>query len=341
MKIYTRAEQFPEYLREMCLSYSQMSHDPEFPMKITDVYASKIQRAEDPLFLQAVPSVFENSKAEYESDDPLLEKKYQVSPGLIRRYHDRVLLLTTDVCDMHCRHCFRRNFSGSGDGIISDDDLVSAAEYIKSEPGIHEIILSGGDPLTIKPARLEKIFKTLDIPGRRLVFRIGTRVPVVSPWRITKKLLSVIKRINSLWMVVQINHPDEICSRTLSAVKAVRKAGIPLLNQSVLLKGVNDSAGILKNLCHFLVEAGIKPYYIFQGDLAAGTSHLRVPLKRGCEIIKTLRTLISGTAMPVYAVDLPDGGGKIPLTENYFLREEKGFFIFCDADGKEYKYPAE
>ncbi len=341
MKIYTRTEQFPEQLRKLCGSYGQMSHSPEFPLKITDVYAAGIQSAGGPLFLQAVPSVFETVRTENESDDPLSEMKYQVSPGLIHRYADRVLLLTTDVCDMHCRHCFRRSFSGSGGGIISDADLIKARAYIESEPLIHEIILSGGDPLTIPPGKLGKILKTLDLPGRRLVFRIGTRVPVVSPWRISGKLLSVLKSLRSVWIVVQINHPREISSAALRAVTAIRKAGIPVLNQSVLLKGVNDSVDILKNLCHLLVEAGIKPYYIFQGDLAAGTSHFRVPLKRGLEIIKTLRSQISGTAMPVYAVDLPDGGGKIPLTENYFLREENGYLVFCDAEGKEYRYPAE
>lgn len=341
MKIYTRTEQFPEDLRKLCGSCAQMSHNPEFPLKITDIYAAGIQNAGGPLFLQAIPSIYETSRTENESDDPLSERKYQVSPGLIRRYADRVLLLVTDVCDMHCRHCFRRSFSGSGSGIISDADLLKAREYIESESLVHEIILSGGDPLTIAPGRLGKILKVLDFPERRLVFRIGTRVPVVSPSRICGKLLSVLKRPASLWIVVQINHPREISGPVLRAVTAIRKAGIPILNQSVLLRGVNDSVDILKNLCHLLVEAGIKPYYIFQGDLAAGTSHFRVPLKRGLEIMKALRSQISGTAMPVYAVDLPDGGGKIPLTENYFLREEDGYLVFCDAAGKEYSYPAE
>ncbi|MBN1647087.1 MAG: KamA family radical SAM protein [Spirochaetales bacterium] len=339
--ILTNIHNLPAGLKGLCTGFPELDPDPEFPFRLTEVWAMKIKKAGDPLFIQAIPSRFERDRLPSESNDPLAEERFMVSPGLVHRYPDRVLLLLTDNCDMHCRHCFRRSFSGKGGGTLNQAELEAAAAYVRAHEEVHEIIYSGGDPLTLDPAVLEGCFTAMHFPGRNMVRRIGTRVPVVSPGRINDRLLNVLTKQKPLWTMLQINHPDELCQESLRALAALREAGAVLLNQTVLIDKVNDDPEILKRLCHILVENGIKPYYVFQGDLAGGTSHLRVPLKKGWEIMKQLRRKVSGIALPVFAVDLPGGGGKIPLTESYFIREDAEGLVFTSPEGGEYCYPVE
>jgi lysine 2,3-aminomutase len=340
-EILTKMDNLPSRLQLMAENHLSLDRNPVFSFRLPVSYAAKINSCNDPLYRQAFPDSAERHSAKMESNDPLLEHEHMPTPGLIHRYKDRVLVLLTDHCDMHCRHCFRRSFSGSGLGTLSNEHLKAAADYAAARPQIHEIVFSGGDPLTLPPQILEQAFEAFTIPGRSLVYRIGTRVPVVSPWRLNRQLFKVLERIKPLWIMLQTNHPGEIDSATVAAIAKMQKAGLTILNQTVLLKGVNDSVEVLKKLCYCLIENNVKPYYIFQGDLASGTAHFRVSVKKAWKLMKELRREISGIAMPVYAVDLPNGGGKIPLTENYFLREEKDMLVFASPDGGEYKYPVE
>ncbi len=313
-----------------------------FAFAVTDYYLSLVENEEnDPLRLQCIPLPDELEVKSYELADPLGEDKYKVSARLIHRYRDRVLFLVTDTCAMYCRHCFRRNFTGGKSGTADESDIAEAAEYVGRHKEVTEVILSGGDPLVMDTSVVEKILSAFKKVRDDIVFRIGTRIPVVLPSRIDSGLVETLKKYSPVYIMTQFNHPREITSLSRRASAMLVDAGIPVFNQTVLLKGVNDDPGILEELFHRLVGLRIKPYYIFQGDLAAGTSHLRVPLGRGLEIMRELRGRISGLAMPVYAVDLPGGGGKVPLTESYIVSRGEGVWNLRDPEGRVYSYPDE
>ena len=272
---------------------------------------------------------------------------------MVHRYPDRVLVLVTDECAVYCRHCFRRYFSSHRAGVITDAQLQQIAEYTAAHPEVHEIILSGGDPLTLSDERLGRVLEILHStvqwadPGRTVVFRLATRMPVVLPQRLTPDLAVLLAKYAPVFVITQFNHPNEITEQSRRAVGELVRRGLPVLNQAVLLKGVNDSAEVLASLFQGLLDIRVKPYYLFQGDLAAGTAHFRVPLSRGFQLMRELRRRISGLAMPVYAVDLPGGGGKIPLTENYLHSHQAasddrpGWYRFTGPDGRNYYYPDE
>ncbi|MGL1894438.1 MAG: KamA family radical SAM protein [Spirochaetaceae bacterium] len=308
--------------------------------KVTPYYES-IAVGNPPLLKQYQPDSREKNILPYEVSDPLDEKKHMITPRLIHRYADRVLVLVTDNCLLYCRHCFRRDFIGKGQNIITDSELDDVCKYIDSNNDVHEVLLSGGDPLTIPISRLSEILNRIVNIRPNLVIRIGTRVPIVSPGSITPELLELFRNTSSIWLALQCNHPLELTSEVQVAVDSLRFAGVTLVNQAVLLKGINDDSLILKDLCHKLLEFGIKPYYIFQGDLARGTSHLRVPLKEGLKIMGELRDLVSGLALPIYAVDIPGGGGKIHLTKDFIVDEDEDNYILKNSDGFIGKYPKE
>ncbi len=313
-----------------------------FAFSVTDYYLSLVENNEnDPLRLQCIPRPEELETKSYELSDPLGEDKYKVSARLIHRYRDRVLFLVTDTCAVYCRHCFRRSFTGGKGGTADEADISGAAEYVGQHKEVTEVILSGGDPLVMDTSVVERILAAFKKVRNDIVFRIGTRVPVVLPSRIDRYLVETLKKYSPVYIMTQFNHPREITSLSRRASVMLIDAGIPVFNQTVLLKGVNDDPGILEELFHRLVGLRIKPYYIFQGDLAAGTSHLRVPLGRGLEIMQELRGRISGLAMPVYAVDLPGGGGKVPLTESYIVSRRDGVWNLRDSEGRAYFYPDE
>lgn len=300
----------------------------------------------DPIRRQCIPDVRELDQLPWEEADPLHEKSHTISERIIHRYRDRILILTTDECAMYCRHCFRRYFASRSGGALSETQLQEGIRYLEAHPEVHEVILSGGDPLTLEDRRLLHILEEMDRRvSRTLVFRLATRVPVVLPSRVTPELAEALGVFSSLFIITQFNHVREITPESRRAVELLIRAGLPVLNQAVLLKGINDSVEALRELFQGLLDIKVKPYYLFQGDLAPGTSHFRLPLSKGMELYRRLRREISGLAMPVYAVDLPGGGGKIPLSDTYFEGVETGEgarrYGFTGPDGKKYYYPVE
>lgn len=335
---------------------------------VTPYYFSLIGKdPADPLRRQCIPRTEELRSREYEVQDPLSEERFSPLPRMVHRYPDRVLVLVTDECAVYCRHCFRRYFASKRDGVITDSQIERITGYLRSHPEVHEVILSGGDPLTLSDERLEGILQALaaavqssaaqpnaapatdEMPlqdtnrrnPRRLVMRLATRVPVVMPQRITPALVGLLSGYAPLFVITQFNHPREVTAESRHAVSSLVESGVPVMNQAVLLKGVNDRVEVLTELFQRLLDIRVKPYYLFQGDLAAGTAHFRVTLSNGFELMRELRQKISGLAMPVYAVDLPGGGGKIPLTENYLQSEQGGWYRFTGPDGATYYYPRE
>lgn len=307
------------------------------PVLITDYFFNLIDPSDpsDPLRKQCVPTCFENMSDGLETPDPLAEVSHSNGERLIHRYTNRVALLTTDICAQYCRHCFRRRFTGNMQGPISDLEISQACSYISEHPEIREILLTGGDVLTLSDSRLSHLISSLREVSPSLVIRICTRMAAVKPDRITDNLINVFKSFKTapFYLMTQFNHPRELTPEAVAAVSRFVDAGIPAMNQTVLLRGVNDSADTLEELCNGLISARIKPYYLFQGDLVTGTSCFRVPLAKGLEIEKELRKRLSGLAMPVYAADLPEGGGKVPLCGSYIERKEGNNWIFRTLDG--------
>lgn len=336
----TTLEQLKKHLE---LTQEELSWEPEevgVPLCITEYYLSLIDPKDpaDPLRRQVVPTCRENESLQSESSDPLAEVGHSHGDRLIHRYSNRVAFLATDICPMYCRHCFRRRFTGNMMGPASEEDISSAAEYIRTRVQIREMLLTGGDPLTLSDSQLDSMIGAFREARPDLIIRICTRYPVSQPSRIDDNLISIFRRHNSapFYLMTQFNHPREITEDAIRAVSLFVDAGIPALNQSVLLRGVNDSADVLEELCNRLLQIRVKPYYLFQGDMVSGTADFRVPLKQGMEIEQELRIRLSGLGMPNYVADLPDGGGKVPLCGNYIISQpdkEKGSWLIRTPEG--------
>jgi len=297
--------------------------------------------ADDPIRRQFMPQAGEHITLSCETDDPLGENSYKVTERLIHRYPDRVLFLASDTCAMYCRHCFRRDYLSTDPPPLTKSEIHRAGEYLKFHPEVKEIIISGGDPLIMDDSKLEELLSVFKESRPDIIFRLASRMPVVLPSRITDSLTDLLSKYKPLFFITQYNHPRELTDKSRQAVSLLVNKGIPVLNQAVLLKSVNDSVDVLAELFQELLRCSVKPYYLFQGDLAAGTSHLRVPITKGMELMKELRSRISGLALPVYAVDLPGGGGKVPLTESYIQEITETAVMFKDRNGKVYSYPVE
>lgn len=293
----------------------------------------------DPIAAQFMARKEEQVILPYESTDPIGDSRYLVTERLVHHYRDRALLLVSDRCATYCRYCFRRHFTGNGGGQITPDQLEAACAYLSRTPSIHEVLLSGGDPLMLSDRDLERVIRSLLSVDPGYILRVCTRMPVVHPARVTEDLAAMLGAAGSVWAVIHTNHPRELTDELRAAVKRLMRAGVPVLNQSVLLRRVNDDAGTLEELFRGLVRAGVKPYYLFQGDLAAGTSHFRVPIEKGISLMRELRSRLSGMALPTYAVDVP-GGGKVPV-ESSLLRTEADAYVLRGPDGGEYRYPRE
>lgn len=313
------------------------------PLRITDYYFSLINKDDpnDPLRIQVVPNALENTECKLESSDPLKEVSHSHGERLIHRYTNRVAFLTTDLCPQYCRHCFRRRFTGNMVGPASKDDILSAASYIKTHKEVKEMLLTGGDVLTLSNDQLDFMIGTFRNAREDLILRICTRYVAVEPSRIDKALIDIFKKYNTapFFLLTQFNHPRELTKDAINAVSMFVDAGISAFNQTVLLKGVNDNVDTLEELCNKLLFNRIKPYYLFQGDLVSGTSCFRVPVARGLEIENELRQRLSGLAMPNYTADLPNGGGKIPLGQCYIRGFKDGVWTFATVDGSERSYP--
>lgn len=304
-------------------------------MAITPYYLSliDINDPDDPIRKQAIPTALEIHEAHADLLDPLHEDEDSPVPGLTHRYPDRALLLITDQCSMYCRHCTRRRFAGQSDSSMSMERIDKAIEYIAKTTAIRDVILSGGDALLISDEKLECIIKKLrEIPHVEIV-RIGSRVPVVLPQRITPELVSMLAKYHPIWLNTHFNHPNEITEESSMACARMANSGIPLGNQSVLLKGVNDCMHVMKELVNKLVAIRVRPYYIFQCDLSMGLEHFRTPISKGIEIIEGLRGHTSGFCVPVYVVDAPGGGGKIPVMPNYVLSQSNNKVILRNFEG--------
>ncbi|MDL2330905.1 lysine 2,3-aminomutase [Odoribacter sp. OttesenSCG-928-A06] len=292
-------------------------------MAITPYYLSLIDTNNPhcPIRKQSIPSIEETHRSEADLLDPLHEDGDSSVPGLTHRYPDRVLFLITDQCAMYCRHCTRRRFAGQHDGAAPSDRIEMGLDYIAKHPEIRDVLLSGGDALLMSDDKLEYIFKRLrDIPHVEII-RIGSRTPVVLPQRITDDLVNMLKKYHPVWLNTHFNHPNEITKEASEACARLANAGIPLGNQSVLLRGVNDCVHIMKNLMHKLVLNRVRPYYIYICDLSMGIGHFRTPVSKGIEIIENLRGHTSGYAVPTFVVDAPGGGGKIPVMPTYLISQ--------------------
>ena len=295
----------------------------------------------DPLRRQFIPAAAELETQPYELADPLGEEHHSPLPRLIHRYPDRALLLVTDQCAVHCRYCFRSRFTGGAHGGISPGELRAAESYLAEHPEIRELILSGGDALMLGDGALADILNAARRARPDIVFRVATRMPVVMPRRVTAELAQLLRASAPLWVVTQANHADELDAEAVQALDVLVDAGIPVLNQTVLLAGVNDDADTLGELFAALVRLCVKPYYLFQGDLAPGTAHFRVSLERALGIVAELRRRLSGLAMPVFAVDIPGGAGKVPLEPSALVGEDESGYELRAADGQVYHYPNE
>jgi len=306
-----------------------------FRMSITPYYASLMDPnyPRCPIRLQAVPTGFELIDEDSDLDDPLHEDTDSPSPGLTHRYPDRVLLLVTNRCSMYCRHCTRRRMVGVEDVHLAMDDIDRAIDYIRGNPMVRDVLISGGDPLIMATDRLEKILKKIRSIEHVEIIRIGSRVPVVLPMRIDEELVSMLKKYHPLYLNTHFNHPQEVTEESKRACAMLADAGINLGNQSVLLKDVNDCPSIMKKLVHLLLSIRVKPYYIYQCDLSRGIGHFRTSIVKGIEIIENLRGHTSGLAVPTFVVDAPGGGGKIPVMPNYVLSQSDRRIVLRNYEG--------
>jgi len=312
----------------------------QYPLAITPYYLSLIDPddPDDPVRKQAVPSVMETSMSFLGMEDPLGEKENSVVPGLVHRYPDRVLMVLTDICPMLCRHCTRKREWRHGTWTRTDGEIQSMLDYIRNNRCIRDVIISGGDPLTLSTPHLENIFIKLREIKHIEIIRIGSRFPVVLPQRIDKELCVVLAKYGPIWFNTHFNHPNEITPESTAACDRLLRSGVPVNNQSVLLRGVNDSVEIMTELCHNLLKAKVRPYYLFQCDEVQGTEHLRTPVEVGVKIIEGMRGHTSGLAIPTFVVDLVQGGGKVPLQPNYVLSMTDQELLLRNYEGKVYRY---
>ncbi|QTA37300.1 lysine 2,3-aminomutase [Thermosipho ferrireducens] len=304
-------------------------------MAITPYYASLMDpdNPKCPIRRQAVPTVKELEVSAWDMVDPLHEDEDSPVPGLTHRYPDRVLFLITDMCSMYCRHCTRRRFAGQHDKSRSKKEIDDAIEYIKETPEVRDVLLSGGDALLVGKDMLEYILKELrNIPHVEII-RIGTRAPVVLPQIITEELVNMLKKYHPIWINTHFNHPEEITPESSKACEMLADAGIPLGNQSVLLRGVNDSPYIMLELVHKLVKIRVRPYYLYQCDLSQGIAHFRTSIGKGLRIIESLIGHTSGFCVPTFVVDAPGGGGKIRLMPEYMVSYSDKTVILRNYEG--------
>jgi len=313
------------------------------PFAVTEHFASLAgPEKDDPIRRQFFPDPREALRDPFALDDPLGEMLYRAAPRLVHQYPDRALLLAANTCAGYCRHCFRR-FWLSAPPLIGD--LQPALAYLAAHTEIRELLVSGGDPLTLDNPSLEELFRRLRSARPDLMLRVCTRVPITEPSRFDDNTIALFANFHPLRVVVQINHLRELSAPSRAVLAACVNAGIPVLVQTVLLRDINDDPEVLAKLFNNCIDLGLSPYYLFQLDLAPNTAHFRVPLKRGLVIYRDLGRLISGSGLPAYAVDLPGGGGKLRLHENVITGEKNTpvgpVYILIDKKGKEWFYPVE
>jgi len=325
----------PEERAGVLLSGSKLS------LAVTPHFFNLID-AEDPncpIRRQVIPRMEEGLTSPFEMSDPCGEDSHMPVPGLVHRYPDRVLFLVTDRCASYCRYCTRsRVVSGAGEQELHTD-FEEAFNYLARHTEIRDVLFSGGDPLLFSDDKLEYLLQRVRaIPHIEFV-RIGSRVPIFLPQRITPELCAMLQKYHPLWMSVHVNHPKELTLEVRQGLERLANAGIPLGNQSVLLRGVNDDVEVMKDLTHKLLMCRVRPYYLYQLDLIDGSSHLKVPVRKGIEIIEALRGFTTGYAVPQYVIDAPGGGGKVPINPGYVLYHDQDKIVIRNYEGKVFEYP--
>jgi lysine 2,3-aminomutase len=306
-----------------------------FRVDITPYYISLIDpdNPADPIRRQVIPTAGEINAFTGMMADSLAEDRHSPVPGLVHRYPDRVLMLVTTQCASYCRYCTRSRIVGDPAETFSRSDIEMQIEYLRRTPQVRDVLLSGGDPLTLAQGLLEELLTKLrEIPHIEII-RIGSRVPVFMPQRVTAELTEMLQRFHPLWLNIHVNHPNEITAELAEAADRLSRAGIPLGNQSVLLAGVNDCPHIMRKLVQDLVRIRVRPYYLYQCDLVAGAGHFRTPVAKGIEIIEALRGHTSGFAVPTYCVDAPEGGGKIPVMPSYHISSSDHKIVLRNYEG--------
>jgi len=316
----------------------------KFPMSVTPYYLSLVDTDDpenDPVFKQCFPDIRELSLSNCDMSDPLHEDKDSPVEGITHRYPDRVLFHISNVCAMYCRHCTRKRKVGDVDSIPSKEVFLKGIEYIKNTPQVRDVLISGGDPLMLSDDYLDWILSQLSEIPHVEVIRIGSRMPVVLPYRITDELVEVLKKYDNIWLNTHFNHPREMTGSSRKALKKLSRAGIPRGNQSVLLRDVNDCPRIMKRLVHKLTANKVRPYYLYQCDLSEGLEHFRTNVGKGIEIMENLRGHTSGFAVPTYVIDAPGGGGKIPVMPSYLISWSTNKVILRNYEGviTTYKMP--
>jgi len=317
-------------------------HNGPLPVGIPPYYASLLDEndAAQPLRRTVVPAGGEYIRAPGEADDPLGEDADSPVPGLVHRYPDRVLFLVTNFCSTYCRYCTRSRLVGAaGELSLKKSDIERAIDYIAATPTIRDVLISGGDPLSLDDDRLDFILSRLRAIPHVEFLRIGTKQPAVMPQRVTPALVRIFKKYHPLWMSLHFTHPDELTPEVAEACNRLADAGIPLGSQTVLLKGVNDDVSTMTQLVHGLLKVRVKPYYLYQCDPISGSAHFRTAVDKGLEIIRGLRGHTTGYAVPSYVIDGPGGGGKIPLLPDYVLGRDGEDLLLTNYKDKVYRYP--
>ena len=311
------------------------------PFAITPYYMSLLNPDDpsDPLRRTVVPTIDEFIRMPGEAEDPLGEETQSPLPGLVHRYPDRVLLLAHDFCSTYCRYCTRSRMVGHGAVTPERARLQAMVDYIHGSPQVRDVLISGGDPLTLGDERLEWLLARLRRVPHLEIIRIGTKVPAVLPQRITPALTRMLRRFHPLWMSVHFTHPRECTPEAYRACERLADAGIPLGSQTVLLKGINDDVATMRTLMHHMLRMRVRPYYLYQCDPITGSSHFRTPVACGQAIIRGLRGFTSGYAVPTYVIDAPGGGGKIPLMPDYVRERRDNDIVLCNFENKLFHYP--
>lgn len=328
-------EDFEQILQLTESERKGLSQSDLFRVDITPYFVSLIDpnNPDDPIRKQVIPLEGEIVPFTGMMDDSLAEDRDSPVPGLVHRYPDRVLMLVTTQCASYCRYCTRSRIVGDPLETFSKAEFAKQIEYLKRTPQVRDVLLSGGDPLTIKPSILEDLLRQLrDIPHIEII-RLGTRTPVFMPMRVTDELCEMLSQFHPLWMNIHVNHPNEITKELAEACDKLSRAGIPLGNQSVLLAGINDCVHIQRKLVHDLVKIRVRPYYLYQCDLVHGAGHFRTPVSKGIEIIEGLRGHTSGYSVPTFVVDAPGGGGKIPVMPNYLISQSDHTIVLRNFEG--------
>ncbi|MEC8824168.1 MAG: KamA family radical SAM protein [Verrucomicrobiota bacterium] len=310
-------------------------------MSITPHFFNLIDRDDPdcPIRRQVIPRVEETITSPYELSDPCGEDSNMPVPGLVHRYPDRVLFLVTDRCASYCRYCTRsRVVSGAGDQAL-ETNYEAAFQYLEEHTEIRDVLLSGGDPLLFSDSKLEQILSRLRSIKHIEFLRIGSRIPIFLPQRITPELCRMLQKYHPLFVSVHVNHPRELTSEVKEGLECLANHGIPLGNQSVLLRGVNDNVETMKALTHKLLMCRVRPYYLYQLDLIQGSSHLQVPVAKGLEIIEGLRGHTTGYSIPQYVIDAPGGGGKVPINPDYIIQRNSERVVIRNFEGKTFEYP--